>query len=161
RVGGRWRLTLQPSATARLEAWDGEPLSYPGRARNAVVNWRRLPVSGISMEDAIAYTQWLDHSGQLSGARLCSDEEWEAAARGADGRMYPIGDEVRAEDGNWEFTYGGVGTGPDEVKTDHPEVGRTVYGLDGLVGNDFDMTSTSGIQGLTASGRGGAFGFDL
>jgi formylglycine-generating enzyme required for sulfatase activity len=162
RIGGRWRLTLQPSATARLEAWDGEPISYPGRARKAVVNWRRLPVSGISQEDAIAYAAWLDHSGQLAGARLCSEEEWEAAARGADARMYAIGDDVRAEDGNWQFTYGGaVGSGPDEVNLDNPEVVRTVYGLDGLVGNVFDMTTTNAIQGLGASGRGGAFGFDL
>jgi eukaryotic-like serine/threonine-protein kinase len=162
RTSGRWRLTLQPSATARLQAWDGEPISYPGRTRNAVVNWRRLPVSGISQQDAIAYAAWLDRSGQIAGARLCSEEEWEAAARGADGRMYPIGDEVRPEDGNWQFTYGGaVDSGPDEINLAKPEVARTVYGLDGLIGNVFDMTATQGIPGLTASGRGGAFGFDL
>jgi eukaryotic-like serine/threonine-protein kinase len=163
RINGRWRLTLQP-ATARLEAWDGEPISYPGRSRKATINWRRLPVTGISQLDAIAYAAWLDRSGQLPGARLCSEEEWESAARGADGRTYPIGDEVRVEDGNWQFTYGGaIGSGPDEVNVNNPEVPRTVYGLDGLVGNVFDMTidKMQGIKGLSASARGGAFSFDL
>jgi hypothetical protein len=38
-----------------------------------------------------------------------------------------------------------------------------VYGLDGLVGNVFDMTfaNAEGIEGLAASARGGAFNFDL
>ncbi|HUS27953.1 MAG TPA: protein kinase [Kofleriaceae bacterium] len=164
RISGRWRLTLQPSATARLEAWDGEPITYPGRSRNAVVNWRRLPVSGISQQDAIEYAAWLDRSGYVPGARLCSEDEWEAAARGADGRMYAIGDDVRPENGNWQFTYGGaVDSGPDEINLENPEVARTVYGLDGLVGNVFDMTTANlqGVPGVTASGRGGAFGFDL
>jgi eukaryotic-like serine/threonine-protein kinase len=163
RVGGRWRVTMQP-ATTRLEAWDGEPITYPGRSRKATVNWRRLPVSGISQQDAIAYAAWLDRSGQVPGARLCTDDEWEAAARGADGRAYPIGEDVRREEGNWQFTYGGaLGLGADEVSLENPEVARTVYGLDGLVGNVFDMTisNSQGIEGLPATARGGAFSFDL
>ena len=80
-------MTLQPpAATVVLEAWDGEPIVYGTRDRNQSVRWRRLPVSGISHEDAAAFAAWLASSGRVPGARLCKEEEWEAAARGADGK---------------------------------------------------------------------------
>lgn len=159
-VGGRWHLTLMPSATERLEAFDGEPITYRARSRNVSVRWRQLPVTGVSLEDASAYARWLDESGTIKGARLCSEEEWEAAARGADARPYAIGDEVKPEDGNWQWTYGGDASsrGPDEVGSSN--VSATVYGLDGLVGNVMDMTSQV-FEGMAASCRGGSFAYDL
>ncbi|MEJ7731045.1 MAG: SUMF1/EgtB/PvdO family nonheme iron enzyme [Polyangiaceae bacterium] len=87
RIGGAWRLTMQPAGRAFV-ATAGQPLDY-GHPGQATVRWERLPVTGISAEDARAYTAWLDGTRRVPGARLCS-ELVERAARGADGRTSPV-----------------------------------------------------------------------
>jgi formylglycine-generating enzyme required for sulfatase activity len=50
------------------------------------------PIRGISFEDALAYVAWRNARGGPFRYALASEEQWEAAARGADGRLYPWGD---------------------------------------------------------------------
>ena len=55
----------------------------------------RMPVVGVSFEDAEAYCRWLvERSGRPH--RLPTEEEWEKAARGVDGRVFPWGDRFDA-----------------------------------------------------------------
>lgn len=137
-IPGGWRLALQPS-TRRYEARDGEPIEYVGRRTRARQDWRDFPVTGISMASAERYVAWLAASGRVPGARLCDELEWERAARGADERTYPHGDDLEPDDANVDFTYGRVDTayGPDVVGA-HP-TSRSPFGVDDLTGNVIEM----------------------
>src|SRR6185436_5453816 len=114
----------------------GEPFRYGTRSRRAVQDWLRFPVSGLPLADAEAYLRWLDRSARVPGARLCSEQEWERAARGADDRPFPHGDRLLPEDANFDETYDRNGYGPDEVGA-HP-ASASPFGVEDLVGNVFE-----------------------
>jgi formylglycine-generating enzyme required for sulfatase activity len=156
-VGGRWRLSFDIGPN-HLRAMAGERMGYPSRARSSSQDWLRFPVSGISAEDAEAYTRWLARTGRVRGARLCSEDEWERAARGADDREYPHGDQIDRDDANYDETYGRDPTrfGPDEVGA-HP-ASRSPFGLDDMAGNVFEWTR-SVLKPHEYVSRGGAYYF--
>jgi formylglycine-generating enzyme required for sulfatase activity len=138
---GRWVLAIQPT-TQRLEARQGERLRYPGRSLRAEVTWERLPVVGIRYADAQAYAAWLASTGRVPGARLCTEVEWERAARGADGREYPHGDRLLPDEANFDQTYGKepLSFGPDEVGS-HP-ASASPFGVEDLAGNVWEWTAS-------------------
>jgi formylglycine-generating enzyme required for sulfatase activity len=134
RADGTYELTLQAGGEV-YRAREGELLHYQGRAQRAAQDWRRFPVVGLSFADAQAYVQWLAETRRLPGARLCSEQEWERAARGADDREYPHGDSLAPADANFGETYEREprALGPDEVGS-HP-ASRSPLGLYDMVGN--------------------------
>ena len=135
---GRYGLQLTP-ASRTYAAAEGEPLLYAGRARRAQQDWLRLPVTGVSPLDAEAYARWLAARIPLPGVRLCTEREWERAARGADARRYPHGQELAPEDANIDLTYGRVpeAFGPDEVGT-YP-ASRSPFGVEDMAGNVWEI----------------------
>ena len=142
--GGTWRLTFQPEGPRgpKLTARAGEPIVYPGRTRRMAVDWRTLPVTGVSWDDFHAYAAWLDRDGRVPGARLCDEREWERAARGADDREFPHADRVDADDANIDVTYdrvsGGYGLDP---AGSHP-ASDSPFGVADLTGNAGELVAS-------------------
>jgi formylglycine-generating enzyme required for sulfatase activity len=151
---GTFVLTLQPTRGQRHVLREGEHLRYPGRSVRAEQDWRAFPVTGISWEDASAYLAWLSSSGRAPGARFCAEREWERAARGADGRIFPHGDTLAPEDAAFDETHGRspLAFGPDEVGS-HP-ASDSPFGVADLAGNAWELTrGEAGGQTL----RGGSW----
>ena len=139
-VAGGWAYRVEDAAGWSATARAGEPLVHPRRTRRAAQDWRRFPVAGVSQGDALAYLAWLDRTGRVPGARLCSELELERAARGADDRPYPPGAALEPDDANLLATYGAEGVGLDEVGA-HPG-GRSVFGVDDLIGNASELAAS-------------------
>ncbi|MFP2901577.1 SUMF1/EgtB/PvdO family nonheme iron enzyme, partial [Corallococcus sp. 4LFB] len=151
---GTWTFHLEHEGVT-YQAREGEPLRYQDRTLRAEQDWRRFPVSGISWEDARAYVAWLDSTGRLPRARLCTEREWERAARGADGRDYPHGPVLAPDDANFDATYGRKprAFGPDAVGS-HP-ASDSPFGVADLSGNVWEWLVTD-TNGSPAYG-GGSF----
>jgi len=137
-----WTLSFFRSGKRIFTAWEGEDFVYRARTRNARGDWRRLPLSGVSALDLAGYFAWLDRSGRLPGARLCTEAEWERAARGADARGYPGGDQLLTDDANFDVTYGRQpdAYGPDMAGA-HP-ASTSPFGLVDMAGNALEMTTS-------------------
>lgn len=155
---GKWRLSLQ-LANSSHEAEEGEPIIYRHRKLRATQDWLELPVSGVSFQEASAYTQWLHRTGRVPNAHVCTEYEWERAARGADDRVFPHGNRVHLGEANYDDTYGQIpeNMGPDQVGT-YPS-SRSPFNIDDMMGNIFEWTVSS-VERDKVLIRGGAYFYD-
>jgi formylglycine-generating enzyme required for sulfatase activity len=106
-------------------------------ARNVAAPWTSrpddaLPVTGAGLAEAASFCAWR----HPNGGRLPSEAEWEAAARGVEGRAFPWGKKWNANAAN----VANVRSGPAPVGS-YP-AGRTPEGVDDLVGNVWEWTSS-------------------
>ncbi len=138
RVNEAWSLTFRPVSQV-YSAREGELLHYADRVVHADQDWLDMPVVAISPVDVEAYAGWLHQTGKVPGARMCTEYEWERAARGADGRTLPHGEVSAPDDANIDETYGRLDAayGPDEVGQ-HVK-SRSPFGIDDLFGNVWEI----------------------
>lgn len=108
------------------------------------LNAPQQPVVGVGWDDAVAYCKW-------SNKRLATEQEWEKAARGVDGRLWPWGNELR--DRAFNGRAAGVGA-PSDVGS-FP-AGDSPFGVSDMAGNVWQITDGKwDAEGRTM--RGGSF----
>ena len=131
-----------------------------------------MPVVMVDWDGAAAYCRWL---ANRTGApwRLPGDLEWEKAARGVDGRLYPWGDWL---DPAWCCMRHSAPGRPVPVAVDSYPVDESVYGVRGMAGNARDWCADAftrwgppgdrvprpaptepGAQSVSRLARGGSF----
>jgi formylglycine-generating enzyme required for sulfatase activity len=132
--------------------WSHVPPGWKGcrpvaTAAGSGLDWESLPVSGVAWWDAFAFARW-------SGRGLPSAEEWEAAARGARGFLYPWGDESKNGGARTQETLGPAAPpGPTAVRS---QKDRSPSGTLGMAGNVAEWTdSAPGREVRTV--KGGSF----
>lgn len=125
----------------------------PREPRNFLKHWggtrspvalRDHPVVYVGLEDARAYARW-------AGKRLPTEEEWQFAAQGADGRRWPWGPEPDPARCNGES----AGTTPVRA---YP-AGRSPWGCYDMAGNVWQWTESERDDGHTRFSilRGGSY----
>ena len=128
------------------------------------------PVVDVDWKDALAFCEWLSKESQRKIV-LPSEAEWEKAARGADGRIYPWGNEA-PDQTRCNFNMNVKDTTP--VGKYSPK-GDSPYGCVDMAGNVWEWTRSlyrdypydpkDGRESLDVVGvrvvRGGAWGSDV
>ncbi len=116
----------------------------PHYSSDSRYNHPKQPVTGVGIDDAKAYAKW-------AGKRLPSEEEWEKAARGPNGLLWPWGNTPSGkkyngkQQANWLPVQ--VGSFP---------AGDSPYKASDMAGNVWELTSAIWYDSSPAM-RGGSF----
>jgi formylglycine-generating enzyme required for sulfatase activity len=153
--GRVWRMrpTFRADGTIAWQpTWARQPheVGWPADLPNS-------PIMGISWYEARAFVRWLQkrwRQAGLIGSGVCldlpSEAEWEKAARGVDGRIYPWGNEFDGERLNW---YGHMLAAPTSIGA-FPN-SASPYGVEEMVGNLWEWTRSL-FEPYGKTYRGGA-----
>lgn len=113
----------------------GKPASKP-----------REPARFLGWAQADAYCRW-------AGGRLPSEEEWEKAARGTDGRIWPWGNEADAT----RFQGRERSDGKRIAEVGLLPAGDSFYGVSDMAGNLWELTASPWPGGNTHVMKGGSY----
>ena len=111
---------IEATSYRKPTSWDDPRYSQPEQ-----------PVVGVSWMDALKYCEW-------RGKQLPTEEQWEKAARGIDGRTYPWGEDLDPS----KTCYSANGDEGTLVEVGHFEPNVSPFGCRDTVGYVWEWTST-------------------
>jgi formylglycine-generating enzyme required for sulfatase activity len=141
---GPYAMELTPVTNAEFAEFIRHSSYWPRHADNFLKHWHRgqppeskehHPVVYVDLDDARAYARW-------KGRRLPTEEEWQYAAQGPDGRMFPWGD------GPWRGRCNDGTTGTTTPVRAFP-TGQSPFGLFDMCGNVWEWTESERTDGHT------------
>jgi serine/threonine-protein kinase len=91
------------------------------------------PVVGVSLADAQKFSRWV-------GKQLPSEEQWEKACRGVDGRLFPWGDDSANEE---RACFGQDSASGHTCPVTRHEKGQSPYGVQEMAGNVWEWTTSA------------------
>jgi formylglycine-generating enzyme required for sulfatase activity len=146
---GRWPITIADFG-AFVDA-TGRPVSVSLRRRLDSEQLADHPVTEVTFADALAFCEWATE--QLGRpVRLPRGDEWEAAARGSEGRLWPWGDTFDPDrcncvESGWGWTV--------PVRA-HPG-GAAACGAEQLAGNVWEWVGDPSDEHGWRTVRGGSY----
>ena len=132
--------------------WDwivGADWQHPRGPDSAIAGKGDHPVVQVSWHDAQAFCDW-------AGLALPTEEQWEKAARGTDGRIWPWSSQPPTIE-HCNFN-GNVGDTTPVGK--YSPQGDSPFGCVDMSGNVWEWTASWFTEGDTRALRGGAWGYD-
>jgi formylglycine-generating enzyme required for sulfatase activity len=125
-----------------VDAYKACPSCSAPDSTGSMCNWGKSdrgnhPINCVDWNQATAYCASVTK-------RLPTEEEWEYAARGADGRKYPWGDTEPSNQLCWDGEGNDLGKGKrmSTCPVSSYAAGRSPFGLDDMSGNVWEWTST-------------------
>jgi formylglycine-generating enzyme len=114
---------------------EGANWRHPAGPQSDVIKKADHPVTQVSWHDAVAFCLWLNEATGRT-FRLPTEAEWEKAARGTDGRLYPWGNTAPDE----RLCNFGNKVGDTPPVGEYP-AGASPYGALDMAGNVWEWTT--------------------
>ena len=122
-TNAEYRVFLRESKYRRPALWDRNPQAAADE----------YPVTGVSWMDALQYCKWAKKS-------LPTVEQWEKAARGNQGHLYPWGDEAPSAD---RCNYHDLRVSAELLPATRYDAFPSPYGTKAMVGTVWEWTNTN------------------